>query len=228
VDSVAHVAALDAGAKTVAVLGCGVDRVYPPESGALMQRIMQNGMVLSEYPPGTPPLPWHFPQRNRIISGLSSGVLVTEAGEGSGSLSTARLAVEQGKDVYVVPGNVNYEHSVGANRFVNEGGRVVTNALDILSEHYADKADAMSRNVLARERAAEAREATGAGAEKVMYKTLTEEEKSIMKALTNGKLHVDALGRAAKLETARLNAVLVLMEMNGLVARLPGGHYTIV
>ncbi len=131
IDSAAHDGALRAGGKTVAALGCGVDVVYPPEAGRLRERILERGALLSEYPPGTPPRPRHFPARNRIISGISRGVVVVEASSRSGALITARLALDQGREVMAVPGNPLYPHTAGSNRLIREGADPVTCAGDV-------------------------------------------------------------------------------------------------
>ncbi len=134
VDSKAHFGALEAGGRTIAVLGCGVDIVYPKENRSLMEEICKKGAVISEYLPGTEPIPFNFPARNRIISGLSQGVIIVEASEKSGSLITADYALEQGKDVFAVPGNINSTNSSGTNRLIREGARIITCAGDILDE----------------------------------------------------------------------------------------------
>ncbi|MDT8901278.1 DNA-processing protein DprA [Anaeroselena agilis] len=135
VDSAAHEGALSAGGYTVAVLGCGVDVVYPPENGRLLARIAEQGAIVSEYWPGTDPLPHHFPVRNRIISGLARGVAVVEAAEKSGSLITADWALEQGRDVFAVPGSIFSATSAGANKLIKQGAKPVTAAADILEEY---------------------------------------------------------------------------------------------
>ncbi len=134
VDSAAHQGCLDAGGVTVAVLGSGLDRVYPPEHEPLASRIAANGAVVSELGPGAPPLPEHFPLRNRIISGLSLGVVVVEASEKSGSLITARCALEQGRDVLAVPGSVLSGRNRGSHALLKDGARVVETADDVLEE----------------------------------------------------------------------------------------------
>jgi DNA processing protein len=134
VDSKAHYGALEAGGRTIAVLGCGVDVVYPKENRNLMDEICKKGAVISEYLPGTEPIPFNFPARNRIISGLSKGVIIVEASEKSGSLITADYALEQGRDVFAVPGNINSMNSSGTNRLIREGARIITCAGDILDE----------------------------------------------------------------------------------------------
>ncbi|HEX2947148.1 MAG TPA: DNA-processing protein DprA [Clostridia bacterium] len=134
VDSKAHCGALEAGGRTIAVLGCGVDIVYPSENRGLMEEICKQGAVISEFLPGTEPIPFNFPARNRIISGLSRGVVIVEASEKSGSLITADYALEQGRDVFAVPGNINSMNSSGTNRLIREGARIITCAGDILDE----------------------------------------------------------------------------------------------
>jgi DNA processing protein len=131
IDAAAHEGALGAGGSTVAVLGCGVDVVYPPEHGGLRERILGSGAVLSEYPPGTLPMPHRFPARNRIVSGLSRGVVVAEAPERSGALITARVALEQGREVLVVPGNPWFAHTAGSNRLLREGATPVCSPDDV-------------------------------------------------------------------------------------------------
>lgn len=134
IDSAAHEGALAAGAPTIAVLGCGVDVCYPPENTRLINQIAETGCVISEYPPGTPPAPGRFPARNRIVAGMSMGVLVVEAAEKSGALITADLAMEENRDVYAIPGSVFSEASRGTHRLIQQGARLVTSAEDLLEE----------------------------------------------------------------------------------------------
>jgi DNA processing protein len=140
IDSAAHEGALEAGGYTVAVLGCGVDVVYPPENGRLLAMIAEQGAIVSEYWPGGVPLPHHFPVRNRIISGLCRGVAVVEAAEKSGSLITADWALEQGRDVFAVPGSIFSAASAGTNKLLKQGAKPVTAAADILEEYVAVQA----------------------------------------------------------------------------------------
>lgn len=140
VDSAAHQAALDAGGETIAVLGTGVDRVYPPENRELTERIAERGALVTEFPSGSPPEDWHFPRRNRIISGLSKAVVVVEAREKSGSLITARLAADQGRDVMAVPGTFVGGRNRGANALLRDGAKLVESAVDILQELGIDAA----------------------------------------------------------------------------------------
>lgn len=135
VDSICHRGALDAGGHTVAVLGCGINRVYPPENGSLMDEISLSGTLLTEFKPDTPPVGSNFPIRNRIISGLCQGTLVVEAAEQSGALITARLASRQGRDLFALPGKVDEQNSQGPNSLIQEGAKMVTTARDILVEY---------------------------------------------------------------------------------------------
>lgn len=133
IDTAAHEGAARVGGVTVAVLGCGVDVLYPPEARELRERILERGAVVSELPPGTGPLPRHFPLRNRIISGISRAVVVAEAPVRSGALITARIALEQGRDVLAVPGNPLFPHTAGSNRLLRDGACPVTEAGDVLA-----------------------------------------------------------------------------------------------
>jgi DNA processing protein len=134
IDTAAHIGSLDGGGPTIAVLGTGIDLVYPPENVQLIERIAACGLVVTEFPPGTPPQDWHFPKRNRIISGLSRAVVVVEAKERSGSLITARLAADQGRDVMAVPGSIIGGRNRGANALLRDGAKLVESAVDILQE----------------------------------------------------------------------------------------------
>ncbi len=133
IDGAAHDGALKGGGKTVAVLGCGVDVVYPADARRLRDRIAESGTLLSEYPPGTRPFPWHFPARNRVISGLSRGVVVVEAASRSGALITARCALDQGREVMAVPGNPLFPHTEGSNRLLRDGAGLVAGSADVVA-----------------------------------------------------------------------------------------------
>ena len=145
IDSAAHTGALDAGGTTIAVLGTGIDQVYPPENGALFERIASHGLLMTEFPPGAPPYMGNFPRRNRIISGLSRAVLVVEAAEKSGSLITARLAADQGRDVMAMPGLTAGGRNRGAHALLRDGAKLVESAVDILQELGIAAAGAMGR-----------------------------------------------------------------------------------
>ncbi len=206
IDTVAHRAALEAGGRTLAVLGCGPDLVYPPENAKLAARIVEYGAILTEFPPGTQPEPGNFPARNRLISGLSLGVLVTEAPETSGALITTRFAAEQGRDVFAVPGNVTSRSSVGANRLIQDGAQMVLEVGDILSElnlHLAPQQMEML----------ELREALPENASEARLLALLD--------ASDDPGHIDDLCRASGMPIAEVSGTLVMLELKGLV-RLVG------
>ncbi|HWR61049.1 MAG TPA: DNA-processing protein DprA [Clostridia bacterium] len=209
IDSKAHIGALEGGGKTIAVLGCGVDIVYPSENLELMKKICRSGAVISEYLPGTPPVAFNFPARNRIISGLSQGVAIVEANEKSGSLITADFALEQGRDVYAVPGNINSTNSLGTNRLIKDGAKMVTNAGDILDELKISHGET---NHLCNTR-------------KIPDSLLGNDEKSIAQRLQNGPAHIDTIARDCGISVQLAGSVLVMLELSGFVEQLPGKYY---
>lgn len=209
IDSAAHEGALEGGS-TVAVLGCGIDRIYPPENDLLFHRITRQGAILSEYPPGTPPLAGHFPGRNRIISGLSKGVLVVEAAEKSGSLLTADFALEQGREVFAVPGPVYSFGSEGVNRLLKDGAHLVTRAQDIL--------EVLRPGQAARKKPPFREEDPSAG---LSGKALT-----VFRALGREPLHIDQLARKCSLTPMELSAILLHLEFEGRVEQLPGMRFS--
>lgn len=212
VDSAAHRGALMVKGRTVAVCGCGLDVIYPKDNKKLMDEIAASGAVVSELPPGTQPEPWHFPARNRIISGLSLGIVVVEAPDTSGALITADCALEQGHEVFVVPGNVTLNNNRGGHRLIKEGATLVEDANDILNAlGLADDAGQMS---------------TGAAApEPAEPVNLSPNESAVLKALTREEKHVDDVTRLVRLTAAEVNASLMLLEMKGFIRRLPGNMF---
>ncbi|MDP4092159.1 MAG: DNA-processing protein DprA [Bacillota bacterium] len=211
IDSSAHIGALRANGRTIAVLGCGLDMVYPHENKELMEIISKNGAVISEYVTGTNPLPANFPARNRIISGLSIGVTVIEANERSGSLITANIALEQGRDVFAVPGNADSNNSLGTNRLIKEGARLVTGVDDILEELKFSQPGIL-----------ESKENLKEISQSKVLRGLTGEERIIAEKLTDGKIQIDALADKCNLSMQLINSTLVIMELKGIVEQLPG------
>ncbi len=205
VDALAHKAALDSGCRTIAVLGCGVDIVYPAQNVTLAKEIIKNGAIISEYPPGTQPIPGHFPARNRIISGLSLGTLVTEADEKSGSLITASLALEQNREVFAVPGPIYSQLSKGPSGLIKQGAKLVTSAADILEE----------LNIEQKKNSAKVKQ--------IIPDNLDEE--MIIKLLINEPKHIDELLRESKFSSNKLNGLLVTMELKGKISCLGNGSY---
>jgi DNA processing protein len=207
VDSVAHRAALRTG-RTIAVLGSGLDHVYPAEHLPLAREIAQTGLVLSEFPPGTPPLPHHFPLRNRLISGLSRGVVVIEASEKSGSLITASCALEQGRDVMVVPGNVLSGRNKGGHALLRDGAKIVETADDIVRElGWCDEDGAGDRKLINSCRAAVSGD-------------------PLIGEMTPGQPYdLDELTALSGLEPKRLLPRLLDLELRGFVRRAGGGRF---
>lgn len=215
VDAAAHRGALSAQGRTVGVLGCGIDRTYPPEHDRLRREIEQHGAILSELPIGSPPHSYHFPRRNRIISGLSLGVVVTEAAPGSGSLITARLAADQGRDVFAVPGSIKAETSRGPNGLIKEGARLVEFAEDVVEELFAQLDEAFQARLRLGQSptAADSRPDFGKD-EALVYDALSHEPQSM-----------DVLVRKTGLSVSEAAAVLLALELKHCVRQLPGNDY---
>lgn len=208
IDSEAHKAALQAGGRTIAVMGCGVDIIYPPENRALADRIMASGALVSDYPLGTKPEASNFPPRNRIISGLSLGTVVVEGDENSGALITARFALEQNREVFAVPGNVTYRHSSGTNRLIRDGeAKLIMSVEDILDE----------LNLTMVSQQAEVREIAPEN----------QTEALLMRYLSAEPTHVDDICRAVRLPIAEVTSALTLMELKGMVRQVGGMQYVV-
>lgn len=205
IDTYAHRAALAAGGRTVAVLGSGIDQIYPVENSGLAQEIAVQGALLSELPPGSPPAAENFPLRNRIISGLSLGTVLVEAPPDSGARITCTYALEQNREVFAVPGNIFARNAQLPHRLIQEGARLVTCAEDILAE----------LNL------------TMAPQQQEVARTLpaTLEEAAVLNALAGEPRHVDEIGRACGLPAATVSALLAMMELKGLVKHLGGMVY---
>lgn len=221
IDAAAHTGALDGGGRTVAVLGSALDKPYPQENEPLMRRILESGgSVISEYAPGTPPSRYSFLQRNRIIAGMCLGTLVTEGPRRSGALNTATRTLENGREVFALPGNVDSPGAQLPNMLISEGARLVTGAADILSALVIEPKGAP--------KAAQAAVAPmEAPAEKKPHIPggLDETQRAICAALLAGEADFDALCAVSGLESDELGALLIEMEMDGLVTPLAGTRY---
>lgn len=221
IDAAAHTGALDGGGRTVAVLGSALDKPYPQENDPLMRRILESGgSVVSEYAPGTPPSRYSFLQRNRIIAGMCLGTLVTEGPRRSGALNTATRTLENGREVFALPGNVDSPGAQLPNMLISEGARLVTGAADILSALVIEPKDApktAQAAVAPMEAPAEKKPHIPGG--------LDETQRAICAALLAGEADFDALCAVSGLESDELGALLIEMEMDGLVTPLAGTRY---
>jgi DNA processing protein len=207
IDSVAHRAALEAGGRTVAVAGCGLDMVYPSDNVALARQVIEHGVLISEFPLGTRPKAEHFPQRNRIMSGMSLGVLVVEAGETSGALLTARMALEQDREVFAVPGSIFSPPSRGTNRLIQEGAKLVSNCADILEE----------LNLTIATQQLEMKEIV----------PTTDTESQLLRYLSKEATHIDELSRYSGLPIAAVSSTLTMLELKGLAKQVGGMNYVL-
>lgn len=215
VDTWGHVGALEAGGRTVAVLGSGLGVPYPPENVGLFERIAASGAVLSEFSLETGPRPDHFPRRNRLISALSAAVVVVEASPRSGSLGTASHALDQGREVLAVPGPVSSEQSQGCHRLIQQGAKLVQNVEDVLEELSPMYAVALTG------RAGRPRDPAA-----IRLEGMSEDEIAVLALLSDPEpLHLDALAEAAPFGVARLQAALFGLELRRAVEELPGGYY---
>ncbi len=238
IDTVAAISALNAGAKTIAVLGCGLDIAYPPENADIMKDIKEHGAIISEYPPGTEPKRGNFPQRNRIISGLSRGVLVAEAPKGSGALITAKYALEQGKDVFAVPGSIFKENSAGTNALLCNMAKPATCSGDILAEYSYEithmKLEKPEKTAVGKIFGKTHEEPCGDVNNEIKisltdkkYAALSENEKAVMMLLNEGNMHIDDIKRRSGVDVSELMSVLSMLEFGGFIQKIPGNCYKI-
>ncbi len=214
IDSLAHLGALRVpNGRTIAFLGSGLLNLYPPENKKLAQEIAERGAIFSEYPLLAKPLALHFPQRNRLISGASKGVLVVEAKKDSGSFITVDHAIEQGKPVFAVPGPITHTESEGTHALIQQGAKLVMGVEDIFHELHDIRAETVFKSGKVRVSTA------------MVMETLTEEEKKLLEKLTYTPLHVDVLLRETGMALRQVNELLLTLEMKGLVQQAPGHCY---
>jgi DNA processing protein len=212
VDTASHIGALKSGGRTIAVLGSGIDVPYPASNRGLINKIASSGCVISEFPFGTRPLRENFPRRNRIISALSMGVLVVEATLDSGSLITVTYALEQGKEVFAVPGNITSRNSRGTNDLIKKGAKLVESADEVISELAPQLKGALKEDVLAAE---------NEPAE------LTDDEKSVFRCLSVEPKHIDTIIREEKINTGKALSVLLSLELKGVISQLEGKLFSL-
>ncbi|HHW56535.1 MAG TPA: DNA-protecting protein DprA [Clostridia bacterium] len=206
IDSFSHVGALKGKGKSIAVLGNGINVVYPRENKNLMDQISEEGLLVSEFPLDFPPLPQNFPLRNRIISGLSIGVVVVEAGLKSGSLITAQYALEQGREVFAVPGNITSAYSKGTNELIKQGAKIVTEVDDILEEFNL-------------------REDVQQKIEENLIYSLTEEERKVYNFICEAPRDIDEIIIYMQMKIQKVNAILSSLMLKGMIEKLPGNKY---
>ncbi|MGB2815165.1 MAG: DNA-processing protein DprA [Dehalococcoidales bacterium] len=205
IDTIAHQAALDAGGRSIAVFACGLDVVYPGENADLARKVMQQGALISEYPLGTKPRPDNFPRRNRIMSGLSMGVLVVEAGETSGAIITAQFALEQNREVFAIPGSILSSASRGTNHLIQEGAKLVRDYTDILEE----------LNLMTITRQIEMKEILPA----------SDTESRLLKHLGAEPTHIDEVCRSSGLPVSTVSSALAMMELKGMIKQMGSMSY---
>lgn len=248
IDACAHRGALDAKGLTAAVLGCGADIAYPPENEELMRRIEQNGVIISEYPPREKPAGKHFPARNRIISGLCNGTLVVEAPAKSGALITATLALEQGRDIFAVPGSIFSESGEGTLRLLRDGAIPVGSAYDILIEYEGIYTDKLMLNRISRRYhdsapkkggtlAPEKQQRTAPAAElpveqqpvriETLPEHLSEQAAAVYRHLDKNRRHIDEIAQSSGLSVSEVLAALTELELEELAHAHPGKQYSI-
>ena len=220
IDTAAHRGALKARGRTVAVLGSGHGHIYPPQNEELYEKIAASGAVVTEFGNDIEPLPYNFPQRNRIISGLSLGVVVVEAARNSGALITANFAAEQGREVFAVPGKISSTTSAGTNELIKDGAKLIQSVDDIFEELSLkpvdavpeDKRHAMGEKILKQAKA-------------YVYNSLTDDERKLYKALSDEPVYIDELLNKAGLEPAKASKVLLSLELKRLIKELPGKNF---
>lgn len=210
IDTVAHRVALEEGGRTIAVLGNGIDKIYPRNNERLYKEIPNNGILLTEFPLGTPPMAYNFPQRNRIISGLSLGIIIIEAKEKSGSLITAHHALEQGKDVFALPGNINSIYSKGTNKLIKDGAKPLLDMEDIIEEIRE-----LQVKILENKK------------KSIDYSQFSDIEIKIINTLEEGPLHCDLITYRSDLDISSVISTLTILELKGIVKEISSRTFTL-
>lgn len=217
IDSIAGITALNSGSKTVAVLGSGFDKVYPPEKKNLFHKIAKNGVVITEYPPDMKPLAHNFPRRNRIMAGLSYGVLVTQAPRKSGALITASHALEYGRDIYAVPGGMFSVGSQGCNDLIRQGAKLVMSYMDIINEYPYFELNRLDEE--------ETVESSTDRVNKINFNNYSDNQQKIIKLLLQGQCHIDDMMRQVEMDLGTISAELLMLELNGMINKHDGNIY---
>ncbi len=212
VDAISHSSCMEKGSRTIAVLGNGIDIAYPPENRDLYKRIVHKGVLISEYPPGTLPEPGNFPERNRLISGISLGVVVIQASENSGSLITASLAVQQNREVFAVPGNIDSKLSAGTNELIKRGAKLVSGTDDIIEEivqlrHLVDSKE------------------NGGTDQNKGDEIRSEDERLVVELLENRPHHVDEIAKKLNIDSSEILTLLLDMELREIIVQTPGKYF---
>ena len=205
IDTAAHKGALEAGGRTIAVLGCGIDTCYPAENKKLYEAVAGSGAVVSEFPFGAAPEPWRFPPRNRLISGMALGVVVCQSPAASGALITASYAAEQGKDVFAVPGNIDEDRNRGCHALIKDGAKLVESAADVLAELGLEPGEAEQLTL--------------------PVESLSDSERKIVALLSLDPVQVDEIIEKCDLPAPMVAGTLTILEMKGAIKRLPGNAY---
>ena len=212
IDTNAHLGALEVGKETIAVLGCGIDRVYPAENKSLAYRIIEDGAIISEFPINTKPEKSNFPRRNRIISGLTLGTLVVEAANKSGALITTDFALDQGREVFAIPGSIHSFLSIGCHDLIKQGAKLVNNFQDIIEE-LEEKSDSIEeKDTIEKE-------------DKIFTEDLSDFEKNFLKYISIEPLHIDEITDLTQLPPAKVNEALLSLELKNIIREIEGKRY---